>query len=298
LKIGITGARGLIGTALTTLLTTRGHEVVAFTRNPESALPGAGEVRQFLPDKSAETDVSGLDALVHLAGESVLGYWTAGKKAKIHSSRVAGTEGLVTAMKQCENPPQVFVSASGTGYYGNRGDEVLTEESDFGSGFLVEVTKAWESAAMQAEKLGIRVVRARIGMVLGKGGGAAPLLRRLFRLCLGGRLGSGKHWMPWVHIDDMARMLLYAIEEEGLTGAVNCCAPEPVRNSDFTRVIARELRRPAIAWAPAPILKLLVGGMSEILLFSERVDPVVLKKNGFNWQYDELQAAIKDVMAD
>jgi len=199
-------------------------------------------------------------------------------------------------MKQCEDPPQVFVSASGTGYYGDRGDEILKEESSFGSGFLAEVSRVWESAAMEAEELGIRVVRGRIGMVLGKDGGAAPLLRLLFRMGLGGPLGSGKQWLPWVHIEDVAKMFLYAVEQEKLRGAVNFCSPNPVRNSDFTKVIGRQVRRPAIVWAPAPVLKLALGGMAEMLLFSERVDPVVLKTSGFEWRYGELQDAIQDVM--
>jgi len=286
----------LVGTALAARLRERGHKVVAFTRHLESPLAGAAEIRQYLPEKAEQTDVSGLDALVHLAGESVLGYWTAGKKEKIRSSRVEGTQGLVRAMKQCEDPPQVFVSASGTGYYGDRGDETLQEESDFGLGFLAEVSRAWESAAMEAEELGIRVVCGRIGMVLGKEGGAAPLLRLLFRMGLGGPLGSGKQWLPWVHIEDVAKMFLYAVEQEKMRGAVNFCSPNPVRNSDFTKVIGQQVRRPAIAWAPAPVLKLVLGRMSEMLLFSERVDPVVLKMSGFEWRYAELQSAIQDVM--
>jgi len=253
-------------------------------------------VRRYAPDVAEETDVSGLDALVHLAGEPVLGLWTAGKKVKIRSSRVEGTEGLVEAMKKCENPPKVFVCASGTGFYGDRGDEIMTENSETGSGFLAEVSREWESAAMGAEELGIRVVRGRIGMVLGKSGGAAPMLRRIFRLCLGGPLGSGKQWMPWVHVEDVARMFFHCIEDKNMRGAVNFCAPESVRNSEFTRVIAGQVKRPAIAWAPAPILKLVLGNMSEILLFSERVDPEVLKASGFEWKYHELENAIQDAM--
>ena len=288
----------MIGTALTALLSERGHEVVAFSRNLRSSLAGVIEVRQFLPEEGEAADVSGLDALVHLAGEPVLGYWTAGKKKEIRSSRVEGTKGLVRAMKKEENPPQVFVSASGTGYYGDRGDEILTEGSDSGSGFLAEVSQEWESAAMEAEQFGIRVVRGRIGMVLGRNGGAASLLRLLFRMCLGGRLGSGKQWMPWVHVDDAAEMFLYVIEHKNLRGAVNFCAPNSISNRDFTKVIARQVKRPAIAWAPAPVLKLLLGGMSQMLLFSERVDPVVLKTEGFTWQYEELQDAVEDAMSD
>lgn len=286
-----------MGTALTVLLRERGHEVVVFTRHLESPLLGGAEIRQFLPGEAEQTDVSGLDALVHLAGEPVLGYWTAGKKEKIRSSRDVGTSGLVRAMRACADPPQVFVSASGTGYYGDRGDEILTEKSVPGFGFLAEVTQAWESAAMQAEQLGIRVVCGRIGMVLGQGGGAAPLLRSLFRLGLGGRLGSGKQWMPWVHVEDVANMFFHAIEKNDMRGAVNFCAPNLVRNREFTEVLARELKRPAIAWAPAPALKLLLGGMSEMLLFSERVEPEVLKMRSFEWQYEELQDAFCEVMA-
>ncbi len=287
----------MVGTALTTLLNGCGHEVVMYTRNPQSLMSGQNEARQFIPESAGDTDVSGLHALLHLAGEPVLGYWSASKKEKIRSSRVEGTQGLVRAMKKCEDPPQVFVSASGTGYYGDRGDEILDEGSDFGSGFLSEVSRAWESAAMGAEELGIRVVRGRIGMVLGKEGGAAPLLRRLFRMGLGGPLGSGKQWLPWVHIEDVAKMFLHAVEQEKLRGAVNFCSPNFVMNSDFTKVIGRQVRRPAFVWAPAPVLKLVLGGMSEMLLFSERVDPVMLKTSGFEWSYAELQDAIQDVMA-
>lgn len=286
----------MIGTALTALLNERGHEVVAFSRNLNSSLADVNEVRQFLPEEAEETDVDGLEALVHLAGEPVLGYWTVGKKKEIRSSRVEGTKGLVRAMKKAKTPPQVFVSASGTGYYGDRGDEILTEGSDYGFGFLAEVSREWESAAMEAEQLGIRVVSGRMGMVLGKNGGAASLLRLLFRLCLGGRLGSGKQWVPWVHVGDAAKMFLYVIKHKNLQGPVNFCAPNSIRNSDFTRVISKQVKRPAIAWAPAPVLKLLLGGMSEMLLFSERVDADVLKSSGFEWQYDDLKSAIADVM--
>ncbi len=285
-----------MGKALAALLDKRGHEVVAFTRNPRSSIVGVNELRQFLPEEAEKTDVAGLDALIHLAGEPVMTYWTSDKKKEIRSSRVEGTRGLVQAMRHCENPPQVFVSASGTGFYGDRGDEILSESSDSGSGFLAEVSLAWESAATEAEEFGVRVVRGRIGMVLGKAGGAAPMLRILFRGGLGGRLGSGKQWMPWVHIDDVVKMFLYVIEEGNIQGAVNFCSPNPVRNSEFTKVIARQVKRPAIAWAPAPVLKLILGGMSEMLLFSERVDPVVLKSEGFTWRYEELEDAIQDVM--
>lgn len=288
----------MVGKALIALLDKRGHEVVAFTRNPQSTIVGVNELRQFLPEEAEGTDVSGLDALIHLAGESVLAYWTADKKKQIFSSRVEGTKGLVRAMSKCQNPPQVFVSASGTGFYGDRGDEILTESSDSGSGFLAEVSLAWESAAMEAEEFGIRVVRGRIGMVLGKGGGAAPMLKFMFRLCLGGRLGSGRQWMPWVHIDDVAKMFFCAVEEGNMRGAVNFCSPNSVRNSEFTKMIAKQVRRPAIAWAPAPVLKMVLGEMSEMLLFSERVDPVVLKTSGFTWRYEELGDAIREVMTD
>ncbi len=296
LKIGITGARGLIGKRLTALLVGKGHEAVLYTRNVDAVFSQGHELRHFSPEIAEQTDVSGLDALVHLAGESVLGIWTAAKKQQIRSSRLLGTQGLVKAMKDSETAPQVFVCASGTGFYGDRADEVLTEESELGRGFLAEVTQVWESAAMQAQDEGIRVVCGRVGMVLGAGGGAAPLLRKLFRLGLGGRLGSGKQWMPWVHVDDVARMFLYAIEQTALEGAVNFCAPKAVSNSEFTRVLAREVKRPAIAWAPAPLLRLVLGGMSEMLLFSERVVPEVLEEQGFDWGYEDLGDAFSQAM--
>ncbi|MCF6311311.1 MAG: TIGR01777 family oxidoreductase [Verrucomicrobiales bacterium] len=300
MKIGITGARGLVGKVLAARLRKQGHDLVLYTRAVEGRweeLESAEELRHFSPEVAGDTDVSGLHALIHLAGEPVLEVWTAAKKEQIRASRIDGTAGLVAAMEACDAAPKVFVTASGTGFYGDRGDEVLTEESEHGEGFLSEVSQAWEAEAMRAQALGIRVVCGRIGMVLGSEGGAAPKLKTLFRWGLGGQLGSGKQWMPWVHVEDVAQMFIHAVEQESLVGAVNFCAPEAVRNKDFTKALARQVKRPALAWVPAPVLKLVMGGLSDLVLMSERVESVSLRESGFEWSYADLQAALAEVMA-
>lgn len=299
MKIGITGARGLVGKVLSALLRQQGHELVLYTRDVEARweeLASGEELRHFSPRVAGDTDVGGLHALIHLAGEPVLGYWTAAKKERIRDSRIDGTAGLVTAMEGCASPPKVFVTASGTGFYGDRGDEVLTEKSEHGEGFLSEVSQAWEAEAMRAQDLGIRVVCGRIGMVLGSAGGAAPLLRNLFRWGLGGSLGSGKQWMPWVHVEDVAQMFIHAIEQENLAGAVNFCAPHAVTNKEFTKSVARQVKRPALVWAPAPVLKVVMGGLSDLVLASERVESVSLRASGFEWRYADLLSALEEVM--
>lgn len=237
------------------------------------------------------------DAVVHLAGEPVSQRWTAGAKRRIHDSRVEGTRRLVSALAAQSHPPRVLVCASAVGYYGSRGDEILTEASSPGSDFLAQVVMDWENAAQSAEALGIRVVRLRFGMVLGREGGALAKLLPVFRFGLGARLGSGEQWMAWIHLNDAVNLILFAINFAAIRGAVNASAPYPVSNDEFTSRLATALHRPAILYAPSFALRLLLGEMSEMLLASQRVLPSAAKSAGFPFQYPDLNAALEEILA-
>src|SRR5580698_4374040 len=278
MNIAITGASGLIGKRLREQLSAAGH--VALTI-PRDGTPPA------------------CDAVVHLAGEPIAQRWTEAAKKRIYDSRVAGTRRLVSALSTQSRRPRVLVCASAVGYYGSRGDEILTESSPPGSGFLPRLVTDWEQTARTAEALDIRVVSLRFGMVLGHGGALAKLLPP-FRLGAGGRLGSGRQWMSWIHIDDVVSLILFAMENAAgvpLSGAVNATAPYPVTNDEFTRRLGAALRRPAIFPIPVFALKLLFGEMSEVLLDSQRVLPATAQAAGFHFQYPDLSAALKNILA-
>jgi uncharacterized protein len=293
MNIGITGATGFIGKHVAAAARGRGHRVMAFSRTPR---PDAAydEVRGWADLKAA--DFSGLDALVHLAGDPVFGLWTAAKKDAIRRSRVNLTCDLVNRLRDLAKPPGVFVSASGIAYYGDAGDTELTEASPAGSGFLAEVSRAWEDAAAEAGDFA-RVVSLRTPMVLGSDGGPAGQLRAVFRLGLGGRLGSGRQWTSWIHVQDIARLFVFACEDGSLRGPVNATAPAPVTNAEFTRLIAQAMHRPAILPVPAFALKLLPGGISEIFLHSQRARPAAATAAGFTWLHPDLRGAASDVFA-
>lgn len=293
LKIGITGATGLIGSALGRLAAERGHEIVGFTRSGKAERAWVKEWRSFGPT----LDTAGCDALVHLAGESLMGLWTTGKKKKIWESRVEVTKSIVSGLVKAPERPRVLLCASGAGYYGNRGDEVLTEASARGKGFLSDLCGQWEAAAERGEEAGIRVVQLRTGMVLDSGGGAFPLLRRVFSLGLGGKLGDGKQWMPWIHLEDQAGLMLACIENEAVRGAVNHVAPGAVTNAGFTTMLARQVKRPAFFHAPAFALRLLLREMAvEMLLPSQRVKPQVALDLGFTFRHPELESALRSLL--
>lgn len=296
MRIGITGASGFVGRAITAEAGREGHEIVAFSRNPDRAIPGAEEVRDY--SNPAEANLSGLDVLIHLAGEPILGLWTDAKKQRIRDSRVDGTRALVRAIEHLDPNarPKTLISASATGFYGDGGPDPLDEDSDPGFGFLADVVREWEAAAEEAEGVGLRVVCGRIGIILGQTGGAIPLLRRVFGFAMGGRLGSGKQWMPWVHIDDIARMFLHCAAEADISGPVNFVSPHPVTNREFTRAIGITLKRPAIFPVPSFMLKAAPGGMHEMFLFSQRVDPSVLKLRDYRWQFSQIEPALADVL--
>lgn len=293
MRIGITGASGFLGSEILAQAKEKGWEVVAFSRSA-SSIPGAEEVRS-LQDRG-KIDLTGLDAVIHLAGEPIVGWWTGEKKRRIYESRIDLTGDIVDGLEKIppSRRPPVLVCASAIGFYGDRGDEWLDEESDVGFGFLSGVCLDWERAAERASHLGVRVVIPRIGIVLGDEG----LLRRLrpiFRLGLGGRLGNGRQWMSWIHVRDLAALFLRTAEEPTLHGRVNCVSPEPVRNRDFTRAYAKTLGRPAMFPVPAFLLRKLPGGMSELFLSSQRVDPVVAKAFHFEFRHPTLESAFEDI---
>jgi uncharacterized protein (TIGR01777 family) len=292
LTIGLTGASGFIGSHVARLARERGHRVVAYSRHPHSG-PAFDEVRAFSLD--APPDVSGLDAIVHLAGESIMGLWTTEKKRRIRDSRVRGTHQLVKALNATPRGPRVLVSGSAIGYYGDTGDTAVTEASPAGAGFLAEVAQAWEHEAAQARDM--RVTFLRSGLVLGRDGGAMRLIGPVFRAGLGGPLGNGRQWMSCIHVEDVAGLILHAIETETVAGPLNAVLPEPVRNAHFTRALARAAHRPAILPAPAFALKLALGELSSLLLDSQRVLPEAALASGYAFRFPTLEAAATDVLA-
>ena len=295
MRIGITGATGFIGGHLAVGAKSHGHEVAAYSRGQRQVSHTAETLRQPAEAPHALPETR-LDALVHLSGESLMGLWTAGKRKRIWESRVDFTEALVAhlATWKPENRPKVLVCASGAGFYGDSGDEPVDEHSRRGEGFLADVCVGWEKAALSAETLGMRVVLLRTGMVLGPDGGAFPLLKRVFGFGLGGRLGSGKQWMAWIHVEDAVGIILKAIETEAVRGPVNLCAPGAVTNAGFTTQLAAALKRPAFFHAPAFALKLLLRGMAEeMLLGGQRVTPRVATEMGYDFEHPTLSGAFK-----
>ena len=301
-KIWITGATGFVGRALIKELTEAGEAAAAFSRDPAKASSELGvEAARWDPmagvlDPEA---LAGARAVVHLAGESVAeGRWSEAKKARIMDSRVRGTEAVVSALAAlpAEKRPPVLVSASAVGYYGDRGDEELTEESAPGSDFLAEVCKAWEREARKAEALGVRVVCLRIGIVLGEDGGALSKMLTPFKLGVGGRLGSGQQWMPWIHRDDLVGLIRFAIDQGALSGPVNAAAPKPVINRDFTSILASALHRPAFLPAPGFGLRLALGEFAEVLLGSQRVLPERALEAGYSFRFPQLEGALAAIL--
>jgi hypothetical protein len=283
MNVTVTGATGFIGTRLTRALLDAGHTVHALRRGEWQS-----EEREPPPEAFA-----GADAVIHLAGEPVAQRWTPEVKKRIYSSRVDGTRHLVNALSTESRRPQVLICASAVGYYGSRGDEILNEKSAPGNDFLARVVVDWEKAASLAESLGIRVVRLRFGMVLGKEGGALAKMLPPFRLGVGGRLGSGRQWTSWIHIDDLIHLILFALTTASVNGAMNATAPEPVTNAEFTKELAAAIHRPAIFPVPKFALRLLFGEMAGMLLASQRVIPDAAKNAGYEFQYPKLGPALR-----
>jgi uncharacterized protein len=301
MKILITGSTGFVGTALVNALAESGHTVCRLLR-PESEARGGAKNGFDVAWNPATGELGGAavgaDAVVNLAGASIAGgRWTAERKALLKSSRVETTGALVKALAKMKDRPNVLVSASAIGYYGSCGDEELTEESAAGSDFLAGLAREWEAEAMKADALGIRVVCARLGLVLGRNGGALAKMLLPFKLGLGGRLGSGRQWMSWITLDDVVGILRYAIENRVIRSTINVVAPEPVQNTEFTKELAKALHRPALFPAPAFVLRLAMGEMADaLLLSSQRVAPQRLKQLGYRFLHAELGSALKSML--
>lgn len=293
-RILVTGVSGLIGTALLPSLRAGGSSVMRLVRG---AAKGEDQISW---DPSVPLDpklVSGFDAVIHLAGETIFGRWTAAKKKKIHDSRTVGTLTLSTALAQAEEKPKVFVSGSAIGYYGNRGDELLNESSAPGSEFLAVVAEEWEEATMPAVQADIRTVHLRTGIVLSTKGGALSAMLPPFKLALGGRVGSGKQWMSWIDLQDMVGGIHHVLKNDLIQGPVNMVAPKPVTNAVFTKTLAGVLSRPAILPVPAFAVKAIFGEMGEALLLSgQKVEPGKLIASGYPFRYRELQASLEGLL--
>ncbi len=296
MNITISGASGFIGRRLMKALA--GESLHVLSRHAGTNLPPNVRLSVWDPLKGEPpaAALEGADAVVHLAGEPVAQRWTAEAKQKIRDTRVTGTRHLIQALSTLSRRPVTLVCASAIGYYGGRGEEVLTEASRPGSGFLPEVCVEWEKQADLAEALGIRVVKLRIGVVLAAHGGALAKMLPAFRNFAGGTLGSGRQWMSWIHLDDLVSLIRYTIDRP-LSSAVNATAPNPVRNADFTRTLAGVLHRPAMFPVPGVALKFLFGEMSEVLLASQRVEPAAAAKAGFEFRYPELRPALENLLA-
>lgn len=292
MQIALTGASGFLGQALIRMARTRGHEVVAFSRQPDRDVRGAVETRQFA--FSEPPDFSGCEAVVHLAGEPILGRWTREKRREILASRVRGTRRVVEGMARAPERPEVLVCASAVGYYADGGDAELTESSPMGRGLMAETCAAWESEATAAK--GSRVVVLRIPPVLGPNGGVLRTMVPIFNCGLGGVIESGRQWMPWIHFDDFARLVLFAIEDMNVSGSLNACAPWPVRHEDFARTLARVLRRPVLFRVPAWAVRFALRGLSAELLGSRRVVPAAAVECGFGFRFPELEPALRDLL--
>ncbi len=295
MHIAVSGSSGLVGSALLPFLTTGGHRITRLVRRPAGGDDIAWDVARGVQDLSR---LEGVDAVVHLAGENIAaGRWTAARKEEIRRSRVEGTRRLSESLARLSRRPKVLVSASAIGFYGNRGDEILKEDSAPGSDFLAQVCRDWEAATDPASRAGIRVVHLRSGMILSPAGGALKKMLLPFKMGAGGRIGSGAQFMSWIAIDDTIGAIHHAIVTESLQGPVNGVAPTPVSNAEFTRTLGRVLSRPAIAPMPAFAARLAFGEMADaLLLASQRVMPTRLQATGYQFRHAELEGALRHLL--
>lgn len=298
MKITLSGATGLVGRRLVKRLLEDGHRLHLLVRNPRTGFGPEVEcsIWNAMEIEPAPESVEGADAVIHLAGEPIAQRWTPVVKRRILESRVEGTRRLVEALERQEAKPRVMVCASAVGYYGSRGDDILTESSPPGEGFLAQVCQAWETAADEALTLGVRVVKLRLGVVLSNEGGALAQMAAPFRWGLGGRVGSGKQWMSWIHVDDLVELVRFTVGSGELKGAVNACSPNPVTNAEFTEALSTVLRRPALFTIPARALQILYGEMAQVLLASQRARPEAALRAGFEFQYPDLLPALRNLL--
>ena len=297
MKVLISGSHGLVGGALVKSLTTNGHECIRLVRHGRTV--GAPEV-EWHPEEGLidKEQLEGVEAVVHLAGENIAeGRWTSEKKRAILESRVNGTVLLSETLATLKHPPAVFLSASAIGYYGNRGDELLTETSAPGSDFLAHVCQEWEKATTPAAEQGIRTVLARFGIILAEKGGALAKMLTPFQMGIGGRIGDGKQWMSWIALDDVVSAIQFMLHDRFVNGPVNFVAPNPVRNAEFTKALGSVLARPTFLPVPAFGVRLAFGEMADaLLLASQKVEPAVLKARGFAFSWPRLELTLKHLL--
>ncbi len=303
MKILITGGSGFVGRHLIDLLNANGHSCVVTSRSASRARTQLGSkiidaiqwnLLEESLDLSAHPDI---DGVINLMGDPVAGRWNENKKTSILESRVEGTRRLVDAMLEQTVMPSLLISSSAVGYYGDMGETFIDEQTTCGTGFLPDVCRQWETAASRARDNGIRTALIRIGIVLGKDGGALEKMLPMFKWCLGGRLGSGMQFMPWIHIVDLCRLLLMLLENETCSGPYNGVSPFPIRNAEFTRSLSSTIGKPALLAAPALALRLVLGGFAESLLWSQRVIPAAAIEQGFRYDFPELDAALTDILS-
>jgi uncharacterized protein (TIGR01777 family) len=301
--VAIAGATGFIGTALAAACARDGIKVMALVRDTARAAERLPTAKLFPWDATKgpppEAAFEGVDVVVNLIGESIgVGRWTEAKRKRIRDSRVVGTRALVDALRGLPQKPRLLISASAVGYYGDRGEQILTETAEVGRGFLAEVARDWEAEALRAQELGLRVVLLRNGAVLAKHGGMLHRLLMPFRLGIGGRLGSGSQWLPWIHLDDEIGLIRHAMSHEAVSGPLNAVAPEPVTNAEFMRALGEVLHRPVAMVAPAFALRLALGALAdEVLLASQRAMPVRTLESGYNFRFPLLRAALDEALA-
>ncbi|CAA9531217.1 MAG: Cell division inhibitor [uncultured Rubrobacteraceae bacterium] len=294
MNVLISGATGLIGSALVPELEANGHTVTRLSRSRS----GANTVRWDPSAGTIEGDLEGTEAVVHLAGESIAqGRWSPDKKRRILDSRVEGTRLLAERIAALSTPPKVMVSTSAVGFYGDRGDEVLTEESGPGEDFLAGVCREWEAAAEPARRAGIRVVHPRLGIVLSPQGGALGTTLPIFKLGGGGKIGSGRQWWSWVALDDVVGSIVHALTDETIEGPVNVGSPNPMTNAEYTKVLGKVLGRPTVLPLPAPAARIMLGEVADaLLLASQRMEPAKLKATGYGFRHPQLEGALRHLL--
>ena len=300
MRVLITGATGTLGARLCAVLTDAGHEVAALSRNAEAArgrLPTLADAYDWAPlsGPPPASALDGADAVVNLMGERVAARWTRRKRRAIYDSRVVGTRNLVAGLLAAAHPPRALVSAGAMGYYGDRGEDVLTERESSGGDFLAEVCRDWEAAALRAQEAGVRTAALRFATILSPTGGLLGVTRPVYRLGLGARLGDGRQWWSWIHLDDAAALIVWALKGS-VSGAINAVSPNPVRQADFSAAMARVLRRPAPWRVPGAALRLMLGGFAVEGLASRRLAPEAALNGGFRFRYPDLEPALRDLL--
>jgi uncharacterized protein len=300
MNVTLTGATGLLGTVIVNRLLERGDAVTVLSRDPDRARAALGDVEAHawrpLHEPAPAEALSGRDAVVHLAGESVAQRWTDESRSAIRDSREIGTRNLVAGIGAAEPRPAALVSASAVGYYGPHGDERVTEDAAPGDDFLAQVCVAWEREAARAAEHGLRVAMLRTGVALDQQGGALAKMLPFFRLGIGGPVAGGRQYMPWIHADDIVGLYLAAVDDASWEGAINACAPEPVTNREFSRALGRALHRPAFAPVPGLAVRALYGDMAEIVTTGQRAVPIRALERGYAFRHTDLEQALRDAL--